>query len=370
MSWFCFRLSGFVLHHRGFALPTRTRRAFTRSFLRATSLSAAEKFEYVCECNMRFEMENILQSHISKSGHFDGKFDKEVRKKCKQAVVQVTAPLIQKAVPAAIVKPKYICECKEHFADVKALQSHISKSGHFGGMFNKEVANKCNQAVVGMTSPLAQKASRPANQKFQSVDANELRSHIATSGHYGGQYNADVLNKCKISGSFASTKAIKLSQEGIRMYDVEDSPTRAKETKAHVRLERLQKLNAYISGSDLANSQSGNALADAEHVAIFKESALLGTLIGSSMHDENQSSGAKTQQRVYLNTHEPFCLVTVGVQGGGKSHTLATVLEGCLIPFPEHNLSRLQEPMTTLVLHYDESASTRCEVSLLRFVSA
>ena len=25
---------------------------------------------------------------------------------------------------------------------------------------------------------------------------------------------------------------------------------------------------------------------------------------------------------VFLNTHEPFCLVTVGVQGGGKSHTV------------------------------------------------
>ena len=39
---------------------------------------------------------------------------------------------------------------------------------------------------------------------------------------------------------------------------------------------------------------------------------------------------------VFLNTHEPFCVVTVVVQGGGssKSHTLASVLEARLIPFP------------------------------------
>ena len=65
---------------------------------------------------------------------------------------------------------------------------------------------------------------------------------------------------------------------------------------------------------------------------------------------------------MYLNTNEPFCLVTVGVQGGGKSHTLATILEGCLIPFPEGDFCRLKAPMSTLVLHYDESESSRCEV--------
>jgi hypothetical protein len=169
-----------------------------------------------------------------------------------------------------------------------------------------------------------------------------------------------------------STEAINLSHEGNSAHSVEDVAPRAEEAKVqvHVCPETLQKLGNYISGKEVATSQSGNALADAEHLAIFEESTLLGTLIGSSMRDENQnqtwqSSETETQQQVYLNTHEPFCLVTVGVQGGGKSHTLATVLEGCLIPFPEHNLSRLQEPMTTLVLHYDESASTRCEVSLL-----
>jgi hypothetical protein len=285
-----------------------------------------------------------LHSHISKSGHFDGKFNGKVANKCKPAVVGMTVALAQNAGPVANGQLKYICECKKQFFNERALHSHISKSGHFNGMFTRKVANKCKQAAVGMMPPLTQNAGPAAEES---------------------------------SSSFASTKALKLSQEGIT---VEDSGVRADGTNAQGRLETLQKLSAYVSGSgsEFAVSQSGNALADAEHMPIFKESSLVGTLVGSSMREGNQNqtlliSGTETQQwnlqQVYLNTHEPFCLVTVGVQGGGKSHTLATVLEGCLIPFPEHNLSRLAEPMTTLVLHYDESATTRCEVSLLYVVS-
>jgi predicted SprT family Zn-dependent metalloprotease len=301
------------------------------------------QLKYICECNEQFVNERSLQSHISKSGHFNGKFNGEVANKCKQAVVRVTVPLAQKARPVADGQLKYICECNEQFVNERSLQSHISKSGHFNGTFTRKVANKCKQVVV--TVPLTQKAGPAANT---------------------------------FSSSFASTTAIKVSQEGIA---VKESAVRAEGTAALGRLEALQRLSAYILGSssEVESSQSGNALADTEHMPIFKESTLVGTLVGSSMREENQNqtlqiSGTETQQQnqqqVFLNTHEPFCLVTVGVQGGGKSHTLATMLEGCLIPFPEHNLSRLVEPMTTLVLHYDESATTRCEVSLLYIICA
>ena len=60
---------------------------------------------------------------------------------------------------------------------------------------------------------------------------------------------------------------------------------------------------------------------------------------------------ADAAAEVYLNTHEPFCLAAVGMQGGGKSHTMACVLESCLVPFPEHGVVRLRQPMATLVLH-------------------
>ena len=56
-------------------------------------------------------------------------------------------------------------------------------------------------------------------------------------------------------------------------------------------------------------------------------------------------------------------MVTVGVQGAGKSHTTSATLEGCLI---QHGLLgdviKLHKPMAALVLHYDPSPSTYCEV--------
>jgi hypothetical protein len=64
---------------------------------------------------------------------------------------------------------------------------------------------------------------------------------------------------------------------------------------------------------------------------------------------------------VYLNTHEPFSLVSIGVPGAGKSHTLACVLESCLLPTTD--IVRLQKPMTALVLHYDENTLSICEAA-------
>lgn len=96
------------------------------------------------------------------------------------------------------------------------------------------------------------------------------------------------------------------------------------------------------------NEEHGCALAGEVKLLSFKESSLLG----------RQLDGGS---RVYLNTHEPFCIATIGVQGGGKSHTLNTILEACLIPFPQENAIRLDQPMTALVLHYDQSPSSMCE---------
>eukprot|EP01031_Cornospumella_fuschlensis_P032323 gene32323-39092_t len=64
-------------------------------------------------------------------------------------------------------------------------------------------------------------------------------------------------------------------------------------------------------------------------------------------------------QKVYLNTHEPFCLVAVGLQGSGKSHSVSCVLENCLLPVPGY--VTLAKPMNALVLHYDTSDKSICE---------
>ena len=80
-------------------------------------------------------------------------------------------------------------------------------------------------------------------------------------------------------------------------------------------------------------------------------------------HSSNDENEDEDEDEIYLNTHEPFCMVTVGVQGAGKSHTTAAALEGCLI---QHDILsdviKLRKPMTALVLHYNSNPTTNCEV--------
>jgi hypothetical protein len=101
----------------------------------------------------------------------------------------------------------------------------------------------------------------------------------------------------------------------------------------------------------------------------FAEAAFLGRLVPS----REKKSGTPVapvinpvDSEIYLNTHEPFCIATVGVQGSGKSHTLAVILESCLIPFAapkNHEIIRLSSPMTALVLHYDQNVTSLCEAT-------
>ena len=98
------------------------------------------------------------------------------------------------------------------------------------------------------------------------------------------------------------------------------------------------------------------------------EGALFGHLFPSSPSDKGlfgrkKSPSEKTGGAVYFNTHEPFCFVTVGVQGAGKSHTSTCVLESCLVPFKPGNIVKLNSPMTSMVLHYDQNTSSICEAA-------
>ena len=97
------------------------------------------------------------------------------------------------------------------------------------------------------------------------------------------------------------------------------------------------------------------------------EGALFGHLFPSSPSDKGlfgrKKSPSETGGAVYFNTHEPFCFVTVGVQGAGKSHTSTCVLESCLVPFKPGNIVKLNSPMTSMVLHYDQNTSSICEAA-------
>ena len=100
------------------------------------------------------------------------------------------------------------------------------------------------------------------------------------------------------------------------------------------------------------------SLGDAVSSRGFPESALLGLL--------HPDAGELNSEPVYLNTHEPFCLCTVGVQGSGKSHTMGVVLESCIIQCDQPSaqpLVRLKRPVTALVLHYDQNVASICEAT-------
>lgn len=110
---------------------------------------------------------------------------------------------------------------------------------------------------------------------------------------------------------------------------------------------------------------------------------LLGRIIASNiiprasakgnMMKDTSSDATEPDHSMFLNVSQPFCLVCVGVQGSGKSHTMNTVLENCLIPCPVppvQPITSLQQGMCGLVLHYDQSVNNVCEATGLRKVDA
>ena len=98
------------------------------------------------------------------------------------------------------------------------------------------------------------------------------------------------------------------------------------------------------------------------------------TLLTSSAQRADLESALFAYKRVdsaalYLNVSAPFCLVAVGMQGAGKSHTVASVLEACVLPLPPSMASivKLKTPMAALVFHYDQNETNMCEATGLLY---
>ncbi|KAF5227317.1 hypothetical protein FAUST_11858 [Fusarium austroamericanum] len=70
--------------------------------------------------------------------------------------------------------------------------------------------------------------------------------------------------------------------------------------------------------------------------------------------------------RVFYNVADPTSTFICGSQGSGKSHTLSTILENCLLPCPANQLPR---PLCGLVFHYDtfisDTGGMPCEAAYL-----
>ncbi|KAI8609740.1 hypothetical protein BC830DRAFT_809148 [Chytriomyces sp. MP71] len=130
-------------------------------------------------------------------------------------------------------------------------------------------------------------------------------------------------------------------------------------TLSEQRTNQITSLADYFAHAQkpLSLLNQGTSLGNEQTRACFQESALLGSTI--DMHYPHQ--------QVHLNVHEPFCLVALGVQGAGKSHTMSVVLESCLLSTQgmddpgDGTLINIKEPMCALVLHYDQNPTSLCE---------
>jgi hypothetical protein len=95
---------------------------------------------------------------------------------------------------------------------------------------------------------------------------------------------------------------------------------------------------------------------------------LLGFEKRPSSDTSNSSSAADSSlSLVYSNTNEPWSAFICGSQGSGKSHTLASVLENCILPdLPAGNNSK---PLAAIAFHYDQftsfSSTKFCELAYL-----
>lgn len=95
----------------------------------------------------------------------------------------------------------------------------------------------------------------------------------------------------------------------------------------------------------------------------FKQFGLLaGRTRSTGGPSEEGRSQKKVEEdpRIFLNVSAPWSAFICGSQGSGKSHSLACMLENCLVSH-EH-LGSLPHPLTAMVYHYDPQASMAGQV--------
>lgn len=95
---------------------------------------------------------------------------------------------------------------------------------------------------------------------------------------------------------------------------------------------------------------------------------LLGSNISRLEDSPSRSTGGVEQlrTRLFYNVAAPTSTFICGSQGSGKSHTLSTLLENCLI---QSEANRLLHPLAGLVFHYDtfisDTGGMPCEAAYL-----
>lgn len=94
----------------------------------------------------------------------------------------------------------------------------------------------------------------------------------------------------------------------------------------------------------------------------FKQYGLLAGRTRSIRGPSEEGSQKKEEEdpRIFLNVSAPWSAFICGSQGSGKSHSLACMLENCLVS--HKHLGSLPNPLTAMVFHYDPQASMAGQV--------
>jgi hypothetical protein len=254
--------------------------------------------------------------------------------------------------------------CLMTFSTWGNCRAHVTSTGHFTIPIGKE-HKKVAQALLKISNFPKQptpKLSTPTNREENGMPE-------------GFEPKAPSKPPTKPAGPkmvVPTTEALSLiptyfDQVSRGRKDEEEGPAEQKDSEKENRPSEVDNLDTAIehlffetAKTDDSLLTHGFSLANLENSLKFSEAAYLGKLSAS------RGSGSSESREVYLNTHEPFCVATVGVQGSGKSHTLAVVLESCLVPLPHpinRQVVRLHRPMTALVLHYDQNVTSVCEAT-------
>ena len=87
-----------------------------------------------------------------------------------------------------------------------------------------------------------------------------------------------------------------------------------------------------------------------------KQYGLLGEEISEPVIDLLTSEvQEKRPNLIYANHSEPWSAFICGVQGSGKSHSLATLVENCLLT--DHQIGNVPNPLTAMAFHFDPYSS-------------
>lgn len=87
-------------------------------------------------------------------------------------------------------------------------------------------------------------------------------------------------------------------------------------------------------------------------------------LLGRQLLTPGLDPPTGTDWPLLLNTNTPWSAFICGLQGSGKSHTLACMLENCLMKGDRHG--ELSAPMSGFLFHYDVHSSGKpCEAAYL-----